>query len=253
MGNDSEVVAMSLNDVTVAITSFCRWGYLAECLKRVGERLPQCQVIVADDSFNDKCATVAGPGCIRLTPDSGLTVKRNAIVKAAKTPYVLMFCDDFDANTEGYPEMLTGAVDLLDMHPEIDLVGGRVGGNPYESNLVHDTKENVIREIRLVPNGSPYQRCDLVVNHFVARTSTLLEVPWDEDVRPIGGEHGQFFWHMKKAGRVTVWLPGWNVGTLYITDPNAQDPRYSQFRKRAFAAGHTIMLRKEGWKDWVGA
>jgi hypothetical protein len=239
----------NLNDVTIAITSFCRWGYLAACLKTIPTEV---RVLVADDSFDDRCANLA-PGCIRLTPDSGLTVKRNAIVKATKTPYWFCGSDDFNFSTPGFKDALARAVDLLDSHPEIDLVGGRVDNRPYEANLEHDTVANVIREHRLVPNGEPFQKCDLVVNAFLARTSTLREIPWDEDVRPIGGEHGQFFWHMKKAGKVVVWLPGLNINTLHLGGSDIQDPRYGQFRKRAFAAGHTIMLRKEGWKDWVGA
>jgi hypothetical protein len=186
--------------------------------------------------------------------DSGLTPKRNAGVRACETPYFFCGADDFDFATKGFREGLERAIGLLDTHPEIDLVGGRVDGNPYESNLVHDTKENVIREIRLVPDGSLWQRCDLVVNSFVARASTLREVPWDEDVRPIGGEHGQFFWHMKKAGKVTVWLPGWSIDTLKLGGgSDIKDPRYDGFRRRAVAAGHAIMLRKEGIRDWVCA
>ena len=240
--------------MTIAVTSFCRWGYLSECLGQVKRHLPMCRVIVADDSFDGRCAAIAGPECIRLAPDSGLTVKRCRIVEATKTPYTLMFCDDFAASTRGYQGKLAEALDLLDTHPEIDLVGGRVDDNPYESNLVHDTEKNVIREIKLIPDGSPYQRCDLVVNHFVARTTALLEVPWDTDVVKIGGEHGQFFWHRKKAGKVTVWLPGWSVDTLKLgSGPDVQDPRYAELRRRAFATGHQIMLRKEGINDWIGA
>src|SRR5208337_1451568 len=121
-------------------------------------------------------------------------------------------------------------------------------------NLEYDAENNVMRERRLVPDNYHYQKCDLVVNAFLARTSVLREVPWDEDVRPIGGEHGQFFWHMKKASKTTVILRGLNINTIQLGQGlEVQDPRYGQFRRRAFAAGHTIMLRKEGWKDWIGA
>jgi hypothetical protein len=244
---------MAMSDVTVAISSFCRWGYLEACLKTIRQSLPEVQVIVADDSFDDRCANIAGE-CIRLAPDSGLTCKRNAIVRATQTPYWFCGSDDYDFSTEGFKKGLTEATGLLDSHPEVDLVGGRVDGNQNESNLEYDAKSNVIRERRLIPDGSTYQECDLVVNAFLARTSTLLEVPWDEDVRPIGGEHGQFFWHMKKAGKTTVWLPGLNVNTLSLgPGPDVQDPRYGQFRRRAFAAGYTIMLKKEGIRDWVEA
>jgi hypothetical protein len=59
---------------------------------------------------------------------------------------------------------------------------------------------------------------------------------------------------MKKAGKTTVWMPGFNINTLSLGfGPNVQDPRYGGFRRRAFATGHTIMLKKEGINDWIGA
>ena len=235
------------------MVSFLRFGYLRECLSRVRLALPECPVIVADNS-DKRPPALDGVELILLPFDSGLTVCRNAIVKAAKTPYILMFCDDFDASTASYREGLTKAVGLLETHPEIDLVGGRVNSNPYEADLVHDREANVIREIRVVPSGAPYQRCDLVVNHFVARTATLLEVPWDEAIVPIGGEHGDWFLDMKAANKTTVWLPGLNVNTLSLGQgPDMQDPRYNEFRRRCFSMGHAKMLKKRGIKDWVGA
>jgi len=247
-----------LDDVTIAVTSFLRHGCLRACLKGIAANLPECEVAVVDDSDTDLCADAAEEwtyeGCIRLPFDSGLTAKRNAAVRACQTRYWFCGADDFDFSTGGFRGGLIAAADLLDSHPEIDLVGGRVDGRPYESNLEYDAQANVIREHRLVPDGSPYQKCDLVVNAFLARTATLREVPWDEDVSPIGGEHGQFFWHMKKAGKTTVWLPGWNINTLSLgCGPDVQDPRYGNFRRRAVTAGHAIMLRKEGIKDWIGA
>lgn len=255
---------MTLSDVTLAITSFCRWGYLKACLDSIRLGIPEAQVIVADDSFDDRCAAIAGPDCIRLEPDSGLTQKRNAIVAATETPYWFCGADDFNFATPGFKDMLKIAVLILDTHPEVDLVGGRVNNNPYESNLELRTDadgKKYMKEVRLASSDTPwitgsdyYQKCDLVVNAFLARTFTLREVPWDNDVRPIGGEHGQFFWHLKKAGKITVWLPGLNVNTLSLgSGSDVQDPRYGNFRRRAFACGHTIMLRKEGWSDWIGA
>jgi hypothetical protein len=245
---------MSLAKVTIAITSLLRWGYLKACLDSIRQNLPECKVLVADDSDTDLCANVVGPSCIRLPFDSGLTRKRNKIVEAAETPYFFCGADDFDFSTPGFRLGLESAAALLDTNPEIDLVGGRVDNNPYESNLEYDANSNVIRERRLVPDGCRFQKCDLVVNAFLARISTIREVPWDNDVVPIGGEHGLLFWQMKKAGKTTVWLPGLNINTLHLgAGPDVQDPRYGQFRRRAFAAGHAIMLKKLGIKDWVGA
>jgi len=242
---------MSLEQVTIAITSFLRPGYLKVCLEGISKNLPDAAVLVADDSDNNLCSSMVS-GCLVLPFDSGLTRKRNAIVRACQTPFLYMGSDDFDFSTKGFRLGLEQAVALLSTNPEIDLVGGRVDNNPYESHLEYDAAENVMRERRLVPDGYHYQKCDLVVNAFLARTSTLREVPWDENIFPIGGEHGDWFLDMKAAGKTTVILRGLNINTLSL-GASAQDPRYNGFRRRCFSMGHTKMLKKRGLKDWIGA
>lgn len=252
---------MSLEKVTIGITSFLRPGYLIRCLDSILKTFQETEVFarcqVADDSDNNLCSHIAGPDCIVLPFDSGLTVKRNAMVKVCQTPYWYCGCDDFDFSTPGFRSGLASAAALLDAHPEIDIVGGRVDNNPYEALLEMksvDGRYNFMQEIRLAPDGSPYQKCDLVVNAFLARTSTLKEVPWDEEVVPIGGEHGLFFWDLKKANKTVVWLPGFNINTLrFAVQPNDQDPRYTNFRRRAYSHGHATVLRKLGIRSWEGA
>lgn len=248
---------MPLNDVTICITSFLRPGYLRACLEGIRINFPECEIVVADDSGSGIDLTpqqpMANTRWVSLPYDTGLTGKRNRAVMETETPYWFCGADDFDFTTPGFRQGLETAAGILDARPDIDLVGGRVDGNPYESDLRYDAEKNVMHEVKLVPDGSPFQQCDLVVNAFLARTATLREVPWDEDVRPIGGEHGQFFLHMKTAGKITVWLPGWGLNTLKLGyGSNMQDPKYASLRGRAVSTGHRIMLKKENLNDWVG-
>jgi hypothetical protein len=242
-----------LTDVSIAITSFLRHGCLRACLKGIATNLPECQVIIADDSDTDLCADVAWSynDCIRLPFDSGLTVKRNATVEACKTPYWLCGCDDFDFSTKRVREGIERMVAVLDENPDIDVAGGRVNDRAYEGFLEY-VPGNYIRETRLeqVP-WLPFHPVDLTVNYFLARTHRI--VPWDETIRPIGGEHGDWFLSMKEAGRKVVWVPGVNINTLNLGNGSGvQDPRYSNFRRRAFACGHTQFKNKRNIKDYIG-
>ena len=251
---------MPLSDITIAITSFLRFGYLAECLRQAKEHLPECRIVVADDSGTPP-PVPDDAGLISLPWDSGLTKKRNAIVRAATTPYVLLYCDDFatDADARAGVEKLLSVLENP-AYP-VDVAGGRVDNQSYEGFLEY-VKGSHIKETRLVLNGGSdlYNvglpgcfKVDLTVNYFLARTDVLREVPWDEEIAPIGGEHVQEFLDLKQAGKTVVWVPGANVNTLRLgAGADVQDPRYGGFRRRAYSMGHTIMKKKYSIQRYVG-
>lgn len=239
---------MSLQDITILITSFLRPGYLAECLKRVKANLPECRVVVVDDSFNDRWIEASnGVVTMHLPFDSGLPAKRNLGVKLCQTKYMLLGCDDFDFSTKEARDGIERMAIILDTFPEVDVAAGRVHNQPYEGFLTLQPGEYV-REHRLVPEGNElFYTVDLTVNYFLARTDRI--VPWDARMK-IGGEHFDWFWQMKLAGRRTVWVPGVNIETFDV--PNGADPRYGEFRARAVNLGHRIMLEKYGIKTYKG-
>lgn len=243
---------MSLESITVAVPSFLRFGYLATCLAQLRTHLPECRICVADDSGLPPHVPT-GVKLISLPFDSGLTVKRNAIVAATETPYLLLYCDDFatDERTRAGVEKLAS---ILDSFPDVDVASGRVDNRPYEGYLEYVPGSH-IREHRVANiSEAPYTPVDLTVNYFLARVSRLI--PWDETIVPIGGEHGDWFLAMKEAGRKTVWVPGVNVDTLRLgSGPEVQDPRYWRLRARAYLAGHTVFKKKRNiqyYIDWEG-
>jgi hypothetical protein len=114
-----------------------------------------------------------------------------------------------------------------------------------------------IKETRLEPcPGLEFYCVDLTVNYFLARTNRII--PWDETIRPIGGEHGDWFLSMKEAGRKVVWVPGVNITALTLgtgegqVRPPGQDYRYNGFRRRAYQCGHTIFKKKRNIVDYIG-
>jgi len=242
-----------LSDITILITSFLRPGYLLRCIDGIRENLPDCNIVIVDDSdvnFADYPvweAILKGCQIIYLPFDSGLSAKRNAGIKAITTEYVLMGSDDFDFST---PEAYDGIVkmhDVLEMFPEIDVAGGRHSNVPYEGFL--EVGDGYIREHRLVLDKDEhlFYNVDLTCNYWLGRTAHIL--PWDERMK-IGGEHGDWFLDMKAAGRRTVWVPGVNINPL--PEGLGQDKRYPEFRARARSLGHRIFKEKRKIQDYIG-
>jgi hypothetical protein len=259
-----------LSEVTIGITSFLRHRYLLSSCVSIAQYLPECCVIIADDSdyghtegefdysvmqtphfpigfhgvsFNHKW--------LQLPFDSGLSAKRNALVQACCTSLFLLWTDDFKADEECRSGVLK-MLDLMERHLAIDLVGGRVDNRPYECFLEFKCGEYV-KETRFVPpsNACEYWGVDLTVNYFLAKTTVLREVPWAQEVGPIGGEHGQFFLDLWLADRYkVVWVPGVNVKTMTL-GPEAKDPRYDSYRARAYELGHQAMKRRYNIQRYI--
>ncbi len=235
-----------LSDVTILVTTFLRPGYLGECLRGIAENLPECKAVVAaDDCDLTWNKYLPNDQWIQLPFDSGLTAKRNATVNLSKTVYSLLASDDFDfrSTREGIEKMVL----FLDQNPDVDVVVGRVNNKEYEGLLEYVPGE-YIKEHRVKPMHSGPTQIDIGINYFLARTEVLREVPWDEGIRPIGGEHADWFLSMKQAGMRVVFLPGVNITTM-LYNPKWQHPDYKAYRRRA-QQGHELFLKKRGVKRY---
>lgn len=235
-------------DVTIGVSSFLRPGYLAKCLNSIQMYLPACKVIVADDS-DSPISVPSHMKLIGLPFDSGLPAKRNVSVQACQTEYWLCGCDDFNHGTPDSWTGLASMIQILDEHPEYSVVGGRVDNNPYEG-MLDWVPGSHIKETRLKYNGDKFQRCDLTVNYFLARTKDIRDIPWDERMK-IGGEHGDWFLELKLQGKKVAWAKDVNI-TTWPYNASWEDPRYTNFRRRAVGLGHRIFMEKRDIKQYIG-
>ena len=244
----------SLEDVTILIPTFHRRGYLERAVSDINSNLPDCKIVIVSD---DGILTPdwAYDFWITLPYDAGLTSKRNAGVKASRTKYTLLGSDDFDFSTLEFRRGLVRMTEVLDAHPEIDAVSGRVIRNDYEG-FIEYVPGQYIKEHRLnklsKPNywqPHPVWKIDISHNFFLARTDVLLEVPWDESIRPIGGEHVDWFLDMKDANKVIVFLPTAEISEMDY-DASMQHPDYLTFRSRCWD-GHNLMMKKRDIKRYV--
>jgi hypothetical protein len=250
-----------LSDITIVIPTFHRRGYLRACLDGIKANLPECPVRIAQDDGGDCTLEVSDYETYywaKLPYDSGLTAKRNAAVRLVETKYTLMGCDDFDFTDPEAREGIELMVKILDDFDDIDVVAGRVNNRPYEGLLEHVPGE-CIREYPIDDFILPFMlteslvmwKIDIAANYFLARTSVLRRFPWDEDIRPIGGEHVDWFLDLKDAGMKVVFpSPYANINTQPY-DPAKQNPRYKEFRRRALTTGHALMKQKRNIKQYI--
>lgn len=245
-----------LHDLTISVSSFLRPGYLLRCIQGIRLQMPECKILIVDDSDGQVSPTpyltIPNTQFVLMPWDSGLTLKRNRGAQLCETKYILpVAADDLDFST---PEARKGIIQMLDVlenNPHVDIAGGRVNNLPYEG-FMRIEPGKYIKETRLVPDGAkPFYKVDLIVNYFVARTDFMQRFPYDEDVRPIGGEHGHHALMLKENRRTIVWVPGVNITTLPWT-PHWEHPDYAKYRGRAFDTGHRIFLAKRGVTQYFG-
>lgn len=263
---------IDLSKVTVVITTFLRPGYLHNCVVSIKGRLPECSIAVACDDGGYTDLSTYEPfkdlKYVQLPFDSGLTAKRNRAVELVETPYTLIASDDFDFSPASVRNGIKRMVCVLDTHSEIDVVCGTYNNKEYEGRLVYKPGEYIAEcripasafahwaslrpikdELRHSEWDNPYAvKIDLGINYFLARTTVLRQVPWDETIRPIGGEHADWFMMMKDYGKVVTWTPGAEIHT-FEKNESWQHPEYRYYRRRAHL-GHELFLKKWGVKRY---
>ena len=218
---------MKLENVTMVIKTFERYGRLKTLLASIKKHYGSPRIIIVDDSKNFE--TIRGENTTyHLIPfDTGLSAGRNIAVSMVRTKYTLLLDDDFEFTEETNIGKL---VEILD-NTSLDLIGGNVilNGSPqqYCGNLEID--ENRIlhykNELRGWNFEHKYATCDMILNFFLARTAILKACPWDERLKL--GEHTAFFWKYK--GKIKV---GHTPNVSVNHNPGGYNKENSCFRDR---------------------
>lgn len=250
---------MPLSDVTIAITAGFRPGYLLSALIGIQNYLPECKVVVVNDDgifppTVNGCSVVLHKTIWKELPtDTFVTKKRNEAVKLVDTKYTLMVADDYDFTVDVRAAVIR-MTEILDKYQQADVIAGTFNDRRYEGYLT-TVKGEYIKETRLneainKPNHEGLYKVDIAAFWFLARTSTLRYVPWDETIGPIGGEHADWFLDLKDKGRLVLWTPGLNMYEQ-PKDLRMEHPEYRKMRWRCIQ-GHNLMLAKRGVKQYFG-
>lgn len=245
-----------LSKVTIAIPTFLRPGYLGACVSSIFKSLPECKIAIAcDDTLTPEPWPNEKLKFVRLPFDTGLTAKRNHAVQMVETEYTLIACDDFDFSNLSTRRGIENMIRVLDEHKEIDVAVGTYNDKKYEGTLLYVPGEYIAeRRIYSYQHLGEWNRwgaikIDIGINYFLARTKVLREVPWDETIRPIGGEHADWFMTMKDYGKTVAWVPNCPVWAFERND-FWMSPEYRSYRRRAYM-GHQLFMEKWDIKRYI--
>lgn len=223
----------------VVVKSFRRFAALKSFLKSLWHFYPSIEVIISDDSLERGQEHEAAVIEIQENPlvtwvqlpfDSGLSYGRNKAIELVTKPYVII-CDDDYLVTEN--TRLERMLAVLQADEEISLVGGLVNEETMTKNWVgyysiegETLKVSKLHKRYWVAGGVKYRYTDVCWNFFVARSSSLKRVRWDDKLK-IAAEHVDFFISRFKAGEISVYTP-----ESCITHRKIRSTSYNTFRDR---------------------
>lgn len=227
-----------MKNCTAVIINFLREPYLWKCVESLRDTYPEVNILVGENGYYNKerkkKLKKMGAEYIEVAFDAGVCKGRNVLVDQVKTEYTLVGDDDFFYDKKAN---IKEAIEFLERHPEIDLVGGRI----IEGEIVRnyqgfmDLRDGVLKYTMLdlsqfENDGINYKQCDITFNFFVARTKLLQKVKWDEGIK-VAYEHSDYFLALKNYGAKVVFSPDMLVvHKPFIKEKISEE--YQKFRLR---------------------
>uniref|UniRef100_A0A673IWL9 Glycosyltransferase 2-like domain-containing protein n=1 Tax=Sinocyclocheilus rhinocerous TaxID=307959 RepID=A0A673IWL9_9TELE len=157
---------------------------------------PKIKIIVADDSLNPEKVVGDNIEHYIMPPAQGWFAGRNLAVSQVTTKYFLWVDDDFVFLNETRIESF---VNIMEAVPELDVVGGQVGGNQFAFQLQYQEGNSeeggcitrVSRTHAPLPGFNGCFFADGVVNYFLGRTEAVRRVGFDPFLKRVA--HTEFF------------------------------------------------------------
>lgn len=180
--------------LTAIVKTFERPRILRRLLKSIMRRHPGLPIIIVDDSRDPE--SIPGVQTIIMPYDSGVSAGRHEALRHVTTEYVLVLDDDFVFYRQ---TGLEAALAIMDNHPRIDVMGGKVIDLPffetadYRRDGLFPTKAKATMPRGSSIGGLPVY--DKVANFFIARTDRIRLVGWDPQLKRM--EHTDFFTRAK--------------------------------------------------------
>jgi len=140
---------------------------------------------------------------IELPFDCGLSAARNALVKRAfelGIEFCLLTADSISFDEKYNLEPVMSFLRASDKRAIVGFeLNNRISWE-YDMELIPGKYFylSIPKRSSLIENGLPFQPCDICRNIFLAKTSVLHEVQWDEQFKLL--EHEDFAHRIKQAG-----------------------------------------------------
>ena len=232
---------MNLSDITFCIKTIHRPWSCHRLVESLHRHIDDPQIIVVDDGREDRRFATKYPEtaahCEVIHPDAfdvGVGIGRNLAIDSVQTDHLFLLDDDHVVT----PNLNLDRVCERFAKHEIDILGVRqgAGGRPTMLSPLMNGKRIWMHRGETERNGY-VAWCDMSSNAFLARTETVRNLRWDEELKTY--EHWEFFYRAKLAGlKVAV------SGDCFIKHAHVES-RYRDLRKRSkFRA---LGLRKHGF------
>ena len=243
-----------MKDITIIVKTSERFKCLDKFLKSVFKYYPDIKVLIADDSMNNyKKAIVEKYGKYNieyyvLDYDVGVSFGRNFLLNKTTTPYFLLCDDDFvfdkQSNLEATLKILQkNNLDIIGgyvrnykiittLKDKIILLGQKVLKYELPTNYIgsFDVKDNVFTAEYRLHDFPVYEQTDIVVNFFIAKTSSVKKMGgWDKKFKI--QDHTEFFYRAKLNKLKVAFTNSFSVKHMPI-----RIGEYKNIRERDFTA-----------------
>ena len=256
----------SICDITFIIKTFERENAVRRLLNSIRSFYPNNPIIICDDSLTPYSKKFSSEfadldiSVIETEFDIGISLGRNILVNAVKTPLFLL-CDD-DAEISSRTN-LQYALDLFNEH-HLDILAG----DDVEFIRATSSLSIILRKIQAsmnlgvhktftgsfsIQNNILYQRsnthifydyfeCDIVGNAFIANTKKIQTMGgWDPDFKI--KEHEDFFLRAKSNNLRIANSSNWGFNHW----PETTSKEYAKARNRNY---ETLFLEKYNLQKW---
>lgn len=242
--------------IAILITTFLRDSLLYKTLQTIVDNYTQnCIILIADQGYSssekdlnmDYFYSQIPIEYYRIPFDSGLSYSRNFLIQKAKEmniPYILMSADSIQFLQ---PYNFQPVIEFLENNDKVGKVGFDLEGSicPWEY-LIKLTPQD-IRFIKSEEwkefNGKKYLRIDICRNIFLAKTKSLIEIPYDNEFKL--AEHEEQAIRYKEK-----YLTYWTDTYLFKRISGHNSTEYNIYRKR-FREYQKLLKQKFGLSGWV--
>ncbi|XP_062841122.1 beta-1,4 N-acetylgalactosaminyltransferase 2-like [Trichomycterus rosablanca] len=185
------------SQVTIVTKTFIRYRELYVLINSIRRYYPTIKIIIADDSFTPEKVNGTNIEQYIMPGGQGWFAGRNLGISQVTTKYFLWVDDDFVFQNFTRIESF---VEIMEALPELDVLGGDVGGNQFYFTLAYEegdeneggcASRNQNRWHSPVPGFPNCYFVDGVVNFFLARTHSVQQVGFDPFLKRVA--HTEFF------------------------------------------------------------
>jgi glycosyltransferase involved in cell wall biosynthesis len=223
--------------VTVLIKSCLRLDSVYRLYKSIRKNYRHMPIVIVHDLYdeNHDINILCDNNLIvlKFNDDIGLSKGRNVGLEVVTTPYFLLMDDDF---------VMPPSFNLTEVVNKIESENGDIMSLSFYDLIFFERRyrgryREIYNEILTVENSSENTNLDFVLNCFIAKTSAVKSVLWDDKIK-IGYEHDDFFIRAKKKSiaishysNQSIWhLPTFNQN--YNTKRNNLSIYFDMFRDK---------------------